>query len=127
MHIDTASTRATHSGVGAILLTPVHFFLLPLPPLLPQAGSLTVMDKALSCMDEAKRKKLEEMVQAAAQQGGGAGGAKRPGAAARPAAAAASRSSSRGPSQPASVSGGCSCVRACFHRRGCALGDRLLC
>lgn len=64
-----------------------------------QAGSLAVMDKALSCMDEAKRKKLEEMVQEAAA-------AKRSGAAApaRPAAAAASRSSSRGPSAPASVS-----------------------
>jgi hypothetical protein len=59
------------------------------------------MDKALSCMDEAKRKKLEEMVQEAAA-------AKRSGAAApaRPAAvaAAASRSSSRAPSAHASVS-----------------------
>lgn len=56
---------------------------------------MAAMDKALSSMDEAKRKKLEELMQEAAQ-------GKKP-AAAKP-AAALSRGSSRGPSQPASVS-----------------------
>lgn len=66
-----------------------------------QVGSLASMDKALSCMDEAKRKKLEEMVQEAAQ-GRKPGATAAAGAAARP--GSASRAGSRGPSAPASVS-----------------------
>lgn len=65
-----------------------------------QAGSLAAIDKALSCMDEAKRKKLADMVQEAAaakRPGGGGAAAPRP-------PLAASSSNSRGASQAASVS-----------------------
>lgn len=78
-----------------------------------QAGSLTTLDKALSCMDEAKRKKLEEMVQEAAQ------GRKPAAARPPPVAAAASRGSSRAPSQPASVSGSCRLANLWHLRVAC--------
>jgi hypothetical protein len=70
-----------------------------------QAGSLSTLDKALACMDEAKRKKLEEMVQEAAR-GGRPGAAAAAAPSARP-AAAGSRGTSRAASQQASVSSMC--------------------
>lgn len=59
-----------------------------------QAGSLAPLDKALACMDEGKRKKLEEAVQQAAR-GGGAGAAAARGGAAAAAPAASSRAASK--------------------------------
>jgi hypothetical protein len=65
-----------------------------------QAGSLGALEKGIAKMDEAKRKKLEEMLQEAAK-------ARKAGGAPAAAAAAPSRgSSSRSLRAPASVSKG---------------------
>lgn len=84
----------------------------------PQAGSLGALEKGLTKMDDAKRKKLEEMLQEAAKARK-AGGA----AAAAPAAAAAAPSrgsSSRSLRAPASVSQGC--ITSAVTVLGCFAG-----